>query len=107
MNMAWAIFMHLILNNQLCRLSVWLCMCSIMHRNGADRMVMCRCEGLCIVYRVWLHRCIYGCCGFDYVRYLKLTGAPERPCNPNSPICPGTPFKTNNNNDKNRKDNEV
>ena len=30
----------------------------------------------------------------DHVHQLKLTGAPERPYNPNSPIGPGTPFKS-------------
>lgn len=59
------------------------------------------------VYHIWLHVCIYGCRAFDHVHWLKLTGVPERPCNPNSPIGPGTPFRTNNNNDKNGKHNEV
>ena len=59
---------------------------------------------------LWLRVCVCSklcLCGFEYEHYLKPTGAPERPCNPNSPIDPGTPFKTNNNTDKNKKDNEV
>ena len=70
---------------------VWLC--RVLSRNlccGTVKGYMC-----CL----WLLVCIYSnlcLCAFEYVHYLKLTGAPERPCNPNSPIGPGTPFETNN-----------